>query len=290
MCGERITPLEIKQPGPGLRPGAGSFEWTRRLTSSDSQRSAMNRIARGIDQPGGHKDQQVAFVSHGGLGAEQSSDHRNVAEERNFIINLLQLLRDQTAQNDRLTVPNYHAGDQIAGGKQRLLDVVRSSDGTQVDDVTIVDESKEVRDLGNERQGDRVAVSSHERGDVEDHADRSSCESTRSRWHYRGLRGTDVNVASLTLLDSGGAERCGIDELLRDTDLCLRAADRGNPWRREDVGALLLGERLDNDLELRVGQNAANGSDLVRPRVNGAKTGACQQGVNGISLDSGGVS
>src|ERR1017187_4367636 len=34
-------------------------EWTRRLTSSDSQRSAMNRIARGIDQPGGHKDQQV---------------------------------------------------------------------------------------------------------------------------------------------------------------------------------------------------------------------------------------
>src|ERR1039457_4320732 len=180
MCGERITPLEIKQPGPGLRPGAGSFEWTRRLTSRDSQRSAMSRIARGIDQPGGHKDQQVAFVSHGGLGAEQASDHRNVAEERNFIINLLQLLRDKTAQDDRLTVPNNNAGDQIAGGKQGLLDVVGSSDATQVDGVTVVDESKEICDLGDEGQGDCVTVSSHERGDVEDYADRSSCESRRS--------------------------------------------------------------------------------------------------------------
>jgi hypothetical protein len=248
----------------------------------------MNRIARRVNQPRGHEDQQVAFVSHGGLGAEQAPDHRNVAEERNFIINLRELLRDKTAQNDRLTVPNYDAGDQVAGGKQRLLDVVGSRDGAQVDGVPIVNESKEIRDLGDEGQADRVTVGSHERSDIEDHADRSSCESSRSRWNYRRRR--DGTGDSRAWLDSGGAERCGINELLRDADLCLRAADRSNLWRREDVGALLLGECLDNDLELWVGQDAANGPDLVRARGGGAETSAGQQGVNRISLDSGGVS
>src|ERR1017187_2205596 len=122
----------------------------------------MNRIARRIDQPRGHEDQQVSLISHGGLGAEQTTDHRNVAEERNFIINLLQLLRDKTAQDDRLTVPNNNTGDQIAGGKQRLLDVVGSSDATQVDGVTVVEESKKIRNLRDKGQGDCVAVGSHE--------------------------------------------------------------------------------------------------------------------------------
>src|ERR1035437_10392198 len=91
------TGNKTTQPRPWLQ--AGLFEWTPPLTSAGGQRSAMNRIARRVNQPRGHEDQQVAFVSHGGLGAEQASDHRNVAEERNFIINLLQLLRDKTAQN-----------------------------------------------------------------------------------------------------------------------------------------------------------------------------------------------
>ena len=73
----------------------------------------MNRIACGIDQPRGDENEQIGLISLGGLGLEQSSDQRNVAEKRNFIINLLQLLRDKTAQDDRLTVPNYDAGDQI---------------------------------------------------------------------------------------------------------------------------------------------------------------------------------
>ena len=142
------------------------FEWTQPLTSAGGQWSAMNRIACGIDQPRGDENEQIGLISLGGLGLEQSSDQRNVAEKRNFIINLLQLLRDKTAQDDRLTVPNYDAGDQIAGGKQRLLDVVGSSDGTQVDGVTVVDESKEIRNLGDEGQTDRISVGSHKRGDV----------------------------------------------------------------------------------------------------------------------------
>jgi len=91
-------------------------------------------------------------------------------------------------------------------------------------------------------------------------------------------------------LDSGGTVRCGIDELLRNADLCLRATNRDNLWRRQDVGALLLGKRLVDDLELRVGQDAANSANLVRARGSAAKTRGRQERFNRISLDGGGVS
>src|SRR5260221_12265088 len=97
------------RPRPWLQDGL--FEDDRQLSGAGRYRCAVNRIAGGIDQPRGDEDKQVALFADGGLALEQPSDHRQIAEERNFIINLLQLFRDKAAQNDRLTAPNYDPGD-----------------------------------------------------------------------------------------------------------------------------------------------------------------------------------
>src|SRR5580704_9339202 len=94
-----------KTTQPRQWPRTGSFEDECQLPGAGCYRCAVNRIASWIDQPRGDENEQIGLVSLGGLALEQASDQRNVAKERNFIVNLLELLGDQSPQDDRLTVP-----------------------------------------------------------------------------------------------------------------------------------------------------------------------------------------
>ena len=114
----------------------------------------MNRIARGVDQTSGDEYQQVALVSDGHLGTEQPPDTRQVAEEGNLVVNLFHIVTDQSAEDHRLTIPNHDTGHHIAGGKERLLDVVGHRNDVvargQGNLGAVVDESKEICHLGDE--------------------------------------------------------------------------------------------------------------------------------------------
>src|ERR1043166_6633870 len=76
-------------------------------------RLTVNWVSCGVDPARGHEDQQVALVGPGGLAAEQAACDRNVAEERNLIVEFLNVLTDQSAQHDRLTVPDHDARREI---------------------------------------------------------------------------------------------------------------------------------------------------------------------------------
>ncbi len=76
----------------------------------------MNGIASGVDQPRGDEDEQIGACFRWVVLLRNRRPTIGMSPRKgNFIINLLQLFRDETAQDDRLTVPNHDAGDQIAG-------------------------------------------------------------------------------------------------------------------------------------------------------------------------------
>src|ERR1041384_2803680 len=137
-------------------------------------RLSVDEVAGRIDQACGDEDQQVALGALCDLATEQASGDGDVAEKRNLVVDLRHVVTNQPAKHDGLAVPDYDSGHDIAGGKQRLLDIVGSCHASRGDGVTVVDETKEIRDLGDEGQVDRVPIGSNHWGHIEDHADRPS--------------------------------------------------------------------------------------------------------------------
>src|ERR1043166_1297131 len=189
-------------------------------------RLTVNWISRGVDQARGYEDQQIALIAHGGLAAEQAACDRNVTEKRNLIVEFLDVLTDQSAQHDRLTVPDHDARREITAGEQWLLDVVKGryhvvTRGDR-NRAAVVDESKEFRHLGDKLQVDGVAVRADGRCDVQQHADFARLERAGNRGRHAdsaAARGTTARRDDL-----GRLVFRRVDEFLDAANMCLRAA------------------------------------------------------------------
>src|SRR5258706_3633852 len=88
----------------------------------------MNLVAGRIDQLGMNENQQIALAANMRFGTPQPANERKVAEERHFIVELLHIFTNQTAQHNCLAVPDDNACRQVTAGEQRLLDVVLGGD------------------------------------------------------------------------------------------------------------------------------------------------------------------
>src|SRR5581483_612831 len=80
--------------------------------------------ARRGDHACGNENDQVTFDVLIDIGSEQSTNERNITDDRRFILCLLHVFSHQSAEHDCLAVINADAGSDLACAEYRLIDHV----------------------------------------------------------------------------------------------------------------------------------------------------------------------
>src|SRR5205085_4746404 len=81
-----------------------------------------------LNDAGRDKDHQVTLQVLFDARAEESPNQRDIAETRDLVLDLLNVLTNEAAENDRVAVIDRHAGLHLAGGEDRLVDDVWCDD------------------------------------------------------------------------------------------------------------------------------------------------------------------
>ena len=78
-------------------------------------------LALGVHQAGGDEDDEIFFDFLVHIGAEEASGERDVAEDRDFVVDFLHILADESAEGDSLAVPDADTRGDFANGEDGLV-------------------------------------------------------------------------------------------------------------------------------------------------------------------------
>src|SRR5438445_6967941 len=89
----------------------------------------MEPVAGRINNGGGDKDDQVLLCSGAGLAAEQAAHQRQIAEHWDLIFGFDDIFGDQSAEDNRLAIPNNSAGGDLAQTEVRQWQLTDNGNG-----------------------------------------------------------------------------------------------------------------------------------------------------------------
>ena len=241
----------------------------------------MNRPAGRIHQASRHEDQQILLLAIVAFRAEQPAQHRDVAQDRNLILDGGHFFADQTAHDHRLAVPNHDGCRDITAGKHRHGHVEEIEVAAADRDAgTVLDP---VHQFGHFRRHDQVngiAVRTNGRGHVQDDAGFACLE---------GAGGHDWRHGDVAVGVHGGLrqiEFSRVNDFAHDLNLGVDTAAGGHARCGQQVRAPVLGEGLQHHGHFRIGQHAGGAQDAAEgglPRRTGnRRSWRSQIGINAV--------
>src|SRR5215211_833047 len=162
----------------------------------------VHQLPTRINQTCCYKDDEVPLHVLFRVRPEETSHDRNIANDGGAILCLLHILTHQTAENNRLAIPDAHARGHLTSAEDRLVNDVRGEDAVLLrdrrkqgagetwrsqDGAAVVNEAFEFYDLWDEIKVDRDPIRAHYRFDLQGYASVPRLEGgRRCRSHRHG--------------------------------------------------------------------------------------------------------
>ena len=229
----------------------------------------------GRDEARGDENNQIPFDVLIDISAEQPSNQRNVADDRDLIFRFLHVFPHQTAKHDRLAVPHAHIRRHFARAKNRLINHVLSEKNLgwsekstywierctgiyPKDRTAVIDEAFKLDHLRHEVQVDGDAVRPHDWLNLEGHTGISSFKSLWcSRRHDRNCNRSNSATSARDAGHLRGGERGWITKFPDNFNHGALAAFGRHLRRGEKIDPFLLIQGANDDLKLRIRKNTS---------------------------------
>src|SRR5689334_16198883 len=116
---ELLYCFHANSPATSLLANRASWLARNRVLCERHFIQGMHGVSRRIDNRRRDENHQVSLVGGAGFRPESPPDNRKIAQQRNLVFDLGDVLRDQTAKNHCLAIPHDGAGGDLPQSQVR---------------------------------------------------------------------------------------------------------------------------------------------------------------------------